>query len=256
MSDDADWQAFGAELARWQAAGRVVEFWWRDDDATAPTDALDRLTALGARHGIPLTLAVIPQASVAALFEATEGIDFIQHGSDHRNRAGAGAKKTEFPAQEDPAAALGRLRDARLRLEALSSGRALPVLAPPWNRLHPGLATRLAEAGLRGLSRFQARGPEGIPGLTQVNTHIDLIAWRGDRGFAGSAQVLAQACAHLEARRLGTASPDEPTGWLSHHAVHDAATWDFLEALFARTAGRDGVRWRRAADLFPPAPGP
>lgn len=248
----AAWRDFDAELARWTAAGRVAEFWWRDDDATAPAAALDRLAALGVRHGIPLTLAVIPQASVAALFEAPDHIDFIQHGTDHHNRAGAGEKKTEFPAQEDPGAALERLRAARLRLEDLSSGRALPVLAPPWNRLHPGLAARLAEAGLRGLSRFQARGAARIPGVTQVNTHVDLIAWRGERGFAGSAQVLAQACAHLEARRLGTASPEEPTGWLSHHAVHDAATWAFLETLFARTAGRDGVRWRRAADLFAP----
>lgn len=255
MGVDTAWRPFDAELARWQAAGRVVEFWWRDDDATAPTTALDRLTALSERHAIPLTLAVIPADCVAALFEGQpDSVDTIQHGTDHRNRAAAGAKKSEFPEHEATDTALERLRAARARLQEQSSGRALPVLAPPWNRLHAQLAARLGEAGLVGLSRFQARGADRIPGVTQVNTHVDLIAWRGDRGFAGSGPVLAQACAHLAARRLGAADPAEPTGWLSHHAVHDAATWAFLENLFARTAAHAGVRWRRAADLFASPP--
>ena len=52
------WTAFSNELDRWQEAGRTAAFWWRDDDAIAPTAALDRLAATGA--GIPKTLAVIP----------------------------------------------------------------------------------------------------------------------------------------------------------------------------------------------------
>ena len=53
------------ELDGWQAAGGIARFWLRDDDAVEPTAALDRL--LGAMNGMPLTLAVIPAFSGAAL---------------------------------------------------------------------------------------------------------------------------------------------------------------------------------------------
>jgi hypothetical protein len=39
---------------------------------------------------------------------------------------------------------------------------------------------------------------------------------------------------------------------LTHHAVHDAASWDFLERLFDRTRA-SGAHWREAAALFPSA---
>ncbi|MDA0224822.1 MAG: polysaccharide deacetylase family protein [Proteobacteria bacterium] len=256
MQETSPWQAFDAELSRWQAAGRVVEFWWRDDDATARTPALDRLFALSAARGVPLALAVIPARADATLFgHLPQTVDLLQHGCDHGNRADAGAKKSEFPAGEAVEPALERIRRARERLESLSGGRALPVLAPPWNRLHGALAARLAETGVRGLSRFQARAPAAAAGVVEVNTHVDLIDWRGHRGFAGTTQVLHQACAHLEARRTARVDATEPTGWLSHHAVHDAPAWAFLDELFARTAEAPAVRWRRAAALFQPVPG-
>ena len=42
------WADLDAELDRWKAAGRAATLWWRDDDATRPTPALDRLLALQA----------------------------------------------------------------------------------------------------------------------------------------------------------------------------------------------------------------
>jgi hypothetical protein len=85
-----------------------------------------------------------------------------------------------------------------------------------------------------------------------VNTHVDLIDWRGQGGFAGEAAVLGLAVRHLAARREGRADALEPTGWLTHHARHDAAAWQFLEQLFEFTGRMGGVRWRSAADLFGP----
>jgi len=253
--ETSPWQAFEAELSRWQAAGRVAEFWWRDDDATARAPARERLFTLSAKRGIPLALAIIPARAESTLFEGLpETVDLLQHGCDHRNRADTGAKKSEFAVGEAVAQALERIRRARERLDTLSAGRALPVLAPPWNRLHAALAARLAEAGIRGLSRFQARSPDAPAGVVEINTHVDLIDWRGHRGFAGTAQVLHQASAHLAARRTARVDATEPTGWLSHHAVHDAPAWAFLDELFARTADAPMVRWRRAAALFQPVP--
>ena len=42
----------------------------------------------------------------------------------------------------------------------------------------------------------------------------------------------------------------EATGWLSHHAVHDEAAWDFLERLFETVRAAGGPRWVGAQELF------
>jgi hypothetical protein len=92
----------------------------------------------------------------------------------------------------------------------------------------------------------------------QVNTHVDVIDWRGTRGFIGEQQALGAATAHLQARREGRADANEATGWLTHHLAHDDACWAFLERLFDRTRREPAVAWQRADILFsvPKAPSP
>jgi hypothetical protein len=249
---NSEWHAFFDEIARWGDAGRTVEFWWRDDDASRPAPALSRLLALAQRTATPLALAAIPlQCSEEIFADTAAPVVFLQHGTDHANRAGAGEKKTEFSTAEAPAAALKRLGAARERLAALAGGRFVPVLAPPWNRLPEPLAAQLALAGFRGLSRYGVRRrAEAAPGLRQVNTHVDLIAWRSGGGFVGTEVALALATGHLAAKRTAAADPDEATGWLSHHAVHDEGTWAFLERLFQSTRELPAVAWRRPEELF------
>jgi hypothetical protein len=148
-------------------------------------------------------------------------------------------------------AALQRLVVARERLAQLAGARFLPVLAPPWNRLKVAYLPQLAAAGFRGLSRYGARAAaQAAPGLKQVNTHVDLIAWHAGRGFAGEDAVLAAAVAHLEAKREGRADATEATGWLSHHEVHDEAAWRFLERLFETLRPGPGLRWMGAREIF------
>lgn len=249
----AAWQALADELARWRDAGRAAEFWWRDDDAARPGPALARVLGLSARHAVPLALAVVPLETGAELpLALAPRVAVIQHGTDHRNRAGPGEKKTEFPASEPAAAAIERLAAGRLRLAALAGGRFVPVLAPPWNRLPEHFAPWVRAAGFRGLSRYGARAAaRPAPGLLQVNTHVDLIAWQAGRGFAGEEAALGAAVRHLAAKRSGDADAGEPTGWLSHHLVHDDAAWAFLERLFETLCEAPGLRWRSAEDLFP-----
>ena len=246
------WQGFFDELARWRDAGRTIEFWWRDDDAARPGQSLERLTALAHATSTPLALAVIPLQAEKAVFEGSGPlISVLQHGTDHINRAGPREKKTEFSLVEAPAAALARLAAARTRLAALAGKRLLRVLAPPWNRLPRQLAPHLAAAGWRGLSQFGARAStEAAPGLRQINTHVDIIAWRSNRGFAGETEVLAAAVRHLAAKRAAAADAGEATGWLTHHAIHDEAAWVFLERLFETTRNHPAAAWRRAEELF------
>lgn len=246
------WQSFADELSRWQDTGRVVDFWWRDDDATRPAAALTRLTTLAVQAQVPLGLAVIPDSADPALFaDLAAGIAVLQHGFDHRNRAADGEKKTEFSATEARDSALHRIAMGRARLQALAGARLLPVLVPPWNRFPAALVPCLADLGFRGYSTFAPRvAAQPADSVRQVNTHVDLIAWRLGRGFVGEERALAEASGHLAARRTGAVDATEPTGWLTHHACHDEALWSFLARLFKETSDRAGVRWLRPADVF------
>lgn len=246
------WHLFDDELARWRNAGRAVEFWWRDDDAAKISPALGRLLALSLRFDVPVALAVIPQRAEPALFhELGDTISVLQHGTDHLNRAAPGEKKTEFSSAEPMPAALARLAASRERLRAMSGGRALSVLVPPWNRLPSAVIPHLPTAGFRGLSRYGVRvAREAAPAIVQVNTHVDIIAWQAQRGFVGEEAALALAVRHLAARRTRSADTAEATGWLTHHAYHDETAWSFMGRLFETTVGRHGVHWRRADQLF------
>ena len=249
---NSPWQSFADELSRWRDTGRVVDFWWRDDDATRPAVALTRLTTLAVQARVPLGLAVIPDGADPALFEDLgANIAILQHGGDHRNRAADGEKATEFPATEASNSALRRIAMGRTRLQALAGARLLPVLVPPWNRITATLVPRLAGLGIRGYSTFASRASaHPADGLRQVNTHVDLIAWRRGRGFVGEERALAEAIEHLAARRTGAVDATEPTGWLTHHACHDEALWSFLARLFEETRDRAGVRWLSPEDVF------
>jgi hypothetical protein len=241
------WRSLEAEIARWRDAGRTVEFWWRDDDAIAPTPPVRQLLELSARSAIPLALAVIPLAARPELFDRMRA-RVLLHGTDHHNRAGAGEKKTEFAADETDTAALRRLEHARERLAQLAGAAFLPVLAPPWNRFRRSLLPALASIGVHGFSGFGPR-PSSVPGVIEANTHVDIIDWRGTRAFCGEDAALAAAARHLAERRTGGADRTQPTGWLTHHELHDSAAWNFLERLFERTR-RLGARWVDAQGIF------
>ena len=248
------WQELDVELDRWRDAGRAADFWWRDDDAAKPSPPLKRLLELSETSGVPLALAVVPLEAVPELFAGLQGkmrASVLMHGTDHRNRAVAGEKKTEFAATEPEGDAVARLRLSRERLAGQAGPRFIPVLAPPWNRFKRALAARLPEAGLHGLSGYGPRDKaEAAPGVRQVNTHVDLIDWRGTRGFVGEEAALRIAVRHLGLRRKGEIDAAEPTGWLTHHALHDKETWEFLQRLFERTSERD-ARWIDPVELFP-----
>jgi hypothetical protein len=242
------WAALGAELREWRAAGRTARFWWRDDDATTLTPELARLLAVSRQSGVPVAIAAVPLACDAET--AAQAGCVLMHGCDHRNRAAAGEKKTEFAAGESDAAALVRLAAARERLAGLAGRRFVAALAPPWNRLRDALVPRLPEAGIVGLSRYGPRAARARGAVREANTHADIIAWQRDRRFVGEAEALAMLVSHLSARRRGLVDAEEPTGLLTHHALHDAPAWRFLERLFDETRAGGGT-WLDAQELFP-----
>jgi hypothetical protein len=134
----------------------------------------------------------------------------------------------------------------------MAGGRFIAVLAPPWNRLKASLIPQLSAIGIHGLSRYGAR-ERGEGALREVNTHIDIVAWREGRGFVGEEAALSLLVAHLAARRRGTVDAREPSGLLTHHAVHDGEAWRFIARLLEETR-RHGATWAAPAQVFASAP--
>lgn len=247
------WQALDDELSAWERADRIATFWWRDDDAVAPSAALDRLLRLVLELELPLALAVVPAAAEPALARRLERhpqVAVLQHGFAHRNHALPAARKIELGGARPQAVIERELRLGRERLLQLFGERLLPVLVPPWNRLGESLLPDLAALGFAGLSTYGPRARASTHGLTQVNCHLDLIDWPGNRRFLGEAAALELLTGHLAARREGRADAEEPSGILSHHLDHDSATSDFLARLLAFLARQPAARFPAVAEVF------
>lgn len=249
------WECLSAELDAWSAAGKVAEFWWRDDDATDATPALDRLLAVRRRLGIPLALAVIPanaRPMLAASLRNEDAVDVLQHGFAHVNHRPDGEKKAELRADRelwDIARDLADGRGCMIRIFGDDGWQG--VMVPPWNRIDPEIAGLLPGLGYHGLTTFEAREASApFPGLTVVNTHIDIVDWPGTRAYAGDDATVGAAVAHLAAKRTGGADPAEATGLLTHHLAHDDGCWTFIERFGAVTAAHPAAVWRSASELF------
>ncbi len=241
-----DWSDLVRELDAWQGEGGVASLWWRDDDAAAPAPALDRLVGLAREHEVTVGLAVIPALASDALAPWLESAraEVLQHGWAHHSHAADGEKKSELGRHRAPGVVTAELSKGFGKLRELAGARSLPVLVPPWNRIDPALIPTLPRAGFRGLSAFgPRRAAEPAPGLGQTNCHVDVVDWRGGRGFVGCDRAIAAVVAHLASRRRRSADPAEPTGMLTHHAVHEESTWTFIARFIERTRGHPAVRW-------------
>ncbi len=241
-----------AELARWRAAGRPVPVWWRDDDAVAPTPALDRLANLSRRHAVPMALAVIPAQVAPVLAEAVgqnRHWTVLQHGWAHANHRPAGQKRAELAQAQGREAILDCLGQGYIKLLELFGNMFFPVLVPPWNRADAAVMEGLVARGVWRFSGFRG-GLPAVPGSLSVDTHLDPVDWRRDRRFLGTEPVLRHLTTLLQARRTGQSAADGPIGVLSHHLAHDDATWAFLDSLISVFQDSQGVQWLTAMEAF------
>jgi len=255
--EEQAWAGLTAELDAWAAAGRTATLFWRDDDATRPGPALDRLLEATAAAGAPLLLAVIPalaQNGLAETVAAAAHVRPAQHGWAHVNHAkGSGDEGAwELGLHRGEAAVIADLTRGRTRMASLFGERFLAVVAAPWNRIDARLFPALAAGGWRGISAWGPRAAgRPVPGLTVNNAHCDPIRWKGGARFAGAGKTLAELIGHLAARRAGSVDAEEGTGLVTHHAVMDAAGWRLASRLGAAVTAHPAARWVDPADLFP-----
>ena len=250
--ESAAWADLDRELAAWEQAGRTPALWWRDDDAAAPTPALDRLLGLQGKSGVPLCLAIIAEPAGEALarrITESTGVSAAVHGFGHVNHAPSGEKKSEYGRHRPMEVMTAEIAKAWEKVHSLCGERAVPAFVPPWNRMSDDLLPRLPALGLRAISRKAPR-PAGEPvrGLTVADVHVDIVDWRGSRTFIGKAAALGQLIAQLRANR--SADGAGPVGLLTHHLVMDEPAWDFLARLFGGTAEKPRVRWLSTREAF------
>jgi len=252
VTEDAAWSALFAELDRWAEAGKRLDLWLRDDDATVPSDQLDRLAALSERFAIPVLLASIPllaQQTLARRLESAPLLRPCQHGTTHGNHAPPGEKKSEFGLHRPLPEILTEIAAGQQRLRELFGARLLPIFVPPWNRIHPTVAAELPGLGFPGLSCFRnfTLGPAGGPRL--VNTDLDLIDWHDGRVGRQPGGLLAEMVQLLASRRTNPES-SQPFGLLLHHHDHDDTTWAFLTNLLVRLSGHAAVAFSGPDAIF------
>ncbi len=240
----SSWSALKDELDIWQSDGRVATFWWRDDDLNEPTEALDHLLHMRAHLDIPLTLAVVPDNVDPHIADDLEGCELVQHGVTHKSYARAGDKKSEFPDERPLAEITTELQLGKSRLQDLFADDFFPFLVPPWNRISEECLQVLPGMGFVGISRFKPRNKAApFPNFAEVNTHVDPVNWRGNRSSLEEAQILDDVVGHLVDRRLGRVDPLEPTGYLTHHLMFDAALWEMSFKLLSALQCHDAVRF-------------
>jgi peptidoglycan/xylan/chitin deacetylase (PgdA/CDA1 family) len=243
----AVWAPLVSALDAWQSAGRIAQFWLRDDDAVAPSAPLAQFLDMTSRHRVPSTLAVIPENAGDALRDRLVGradIDVALHGWSHANHAPPDKKKQELGLHRGREVVLAELSEGHRRLGQLFGDHYVSVLVPPWNRIDASLIDALPGIGIAALSVF---GKEKAGPLPVINTHVDIMDWHGTRGGRPAADVVADAV-----RRLGEMEETGGSlGLLTHHLVHDDAAWSLIEDFLAVTSAHPACRWVALRDLVP-----
>ena len=250
----ADWADLNAELEAWRLDGRKVTFWWRDDDSQYDDPTIHRLLTLRRELQVPLAVSAIPSATDSLFAEnvnADSDVYVLQHGYAHGNHAPPGVKKSELAENRAGQTVFKELRLGMGTLRTLFDDRCLPVLVPPWNRIHEKWVVELPGLGYRGLSMMTPRTTAFTEqGLHIVNVHVDIVDWRGSRGFIGLDRALDQLVTHLQQRRNKDVDADEPTGLLTHHLMHDEGCWGFIDELIHITNSHPSVQWLPASKIF------
>ena len=240
-----------ALLAALDAAPAPVDFFLRDDDAGWDDAALFALLDRTERAGVPLDLALIPQATGATLAtalgtrqRAAPGlIGLHQHGFAHTNHE-AMERKCEFGNARSADAQRADLRAGREHLLSCFGAALDAIFTPPWNRCSAATPALLAELGFAALSR--SRGAPRQQALPELPVDIDwckqrrLGAVQGNDGSERIGRELAQRVA------IGG-----PVGLMLHHAemgTHDLA---MLDALLGATRRHPRAQWRPMRDLLP-----
>jgi hypothetical protein len=188
----------------------------RDDDGGWRNDRLLALLETTYRHGVPVDVAMIPEACDMALARELRRADrafvrFHQHGRSHCNHESAG-RKCEFGLSRSAVEQRNDIAAGRRRLADVLGAHSEPIFTPPWNRCTPVTARCLVELGFELLSCDVSAHRFDVESLAELPVSLD---WTGRRGAKAGLAPWGEAIA--AAIRVA----DSPVGLMLHHAVMD-----------------------------------
>ena len=176
-------------------------------------------------------------------------VEILQHGWDHRDHAAPGERPCELGGDRRPAMVFAELRQGWSRLAALFGAKALPILAPPFNRISHAVALTV----VRDWRAISVAGD--LPGIAAptINVHLDLIEWIKHEPASENA-VIAAALRALWVRRIGLVAPSAPIGIMTHHLVHTPAIWDATRRWLSFFRQSPEARFAALGSALSPAP--
>ena len=246
------WAPLSQELEQWAGNECVAQLWLRDDDAIEVTPALHRLDELCASHEVPYTIASIPNLVTAELAQwaKTRGLGaYCVHGFSHTNHAPVGEKKCELGLHRGPEIIIDELESGHQQLSKMFGEQFVSLLVPPWNRIDHALIPHLSKIGFKALSTYGWPKTQASHDIKILNTHVDIIDWKGTRGGLPIDQLVFDLVKAMQDARVIDAINPPAIGILSHHLVHNELAWKFLDELMAFCAANDQIIWKSARDL-------
>ena len=231
-----------------------VDFFIRNDDAGWDDARLVALLDCTEAAGVPIDLAVIPQAVGAGLarelrarVDASGGlIGLHQHGHAHTNHETLG-RKCEFGPGRALEAQRADLLAGRAHLLEGFGERLDAFFTPPWNRCGAATPGLLAELGYSGLSRDRTAPVQHA--LPELPVDVD---WCRQQRLATERGACAGEAIGIELARHVRAGAT--VGLMLHHAAMRDVEFDWLRSALRRWARHPHARWRRMNRLLPVRP--
>ncbi len=246
------WAPLKNELEVWSQKGLEAQLWLRDDDAIEVTPALEQLDDLCSQFNVPYTIATIPSLTTQGLAQwaASHTLGYYAvHGFSHTNHAPSDEKKCELGLHRGEQKILDELAEGFEILTNIFGAQMAPLLVPPWNRIDTALVPHLSALGFKGLSTYGWPKPSEPHNLAIINTHIDIIDWKGSRGGLPRKVLIDNLVEALQTARALNPTQPPAIGVLSHHLVHDELAWNFLEELMSFSAKNNQIAWKSAKQI-------
>jgi peptidoglycan/xylan/chitin deacetylase (PgdA/CDA1 family) len=233
------------------SAERTLDCFFRDDDVGWDDSRLWPVLESFDRFGVPLDLAVIPEALSEHLARELRShvarcnqIRIHQHGFSHTNHEFVG-RKCEFGISRSRSQQFEDIWKGRMQMQEMLGAAVDPFFTPPWNRCTETTVRCLVELGYSMLSRDATAEPFGIPSLTELPINVD---WFGKHK---GARLIRQQFGEKVAR---TIEAYDRVGVMLHHQLMNADERTRLDELLALLAGHEQVRCLHMHEVMVLAP--
>lgn len=242
-------------IPRLKREGRLLEFWWRDDDLADGDHQLPVFIDIAKALGIAPLVAVVPGLRTAAAVPASSLPDdwaYAQHGWKHLNHEPAGQGNNEFGDARPPGDVRADLVRGREIMRDQFAGQYVDVFVPPWFHFAERHEPLINDVGYRGFSGWGGRWRTQLaPSVVQAGAHLDLLDWGAD-GAASLAppEKLKRRLSQPARQRHTAGNGNVRVCVLSHHRVMPTEAWDCFSRFVETSRKHDTVRWLNPREIF------